>query len=118
MVPNRPVVIPAFDRRRQRASLGMTLDTGVAGRDIIHMRRIQNVVARGTLHMFTSRPVASFAADVPLRHLFGVDVVIDRVASIAGWPRGPLHIVRRIKWRPPVGPRGDEIRPPDAMGNI
>src|SRR5580700_4943512 len=108
----------ALDRSRQRASLGMTLDTSIACRDIIHSRRIQNVSARGMLHVLTSRPVALFAANVPLRHLLGVDVVIDRVASIAGRTSGPLHIVRRIKWLPPVGPFGDEIRAPDAMGHI
>src|SRR5579863_642758 len=96
----------------------MALDTGIACRDIIHSRRIQNVSARRMLHMFTSRPVALFAANVPLCHLLGVDVVIDRVASIAGRTRGPLHIVRRIKWLPPIGPLGDEIRPPDAMGHV
>src|SRR5271156_4423900 len=118
MVPNGPVIILAFDGNCQRPSLRMALDTGIACRDIIHSRRIQNVSAGGMFHVLTSRPVALFAADVPLRHLLGVDVVIDRVASIASRTRGPLHIVRRIKRLPPVSPFGHKIRPPDAMGHI
>src|ERR1700733_2237754 len=118
MVADRPVIVLALNGSRQWPPLGMALDTGIAGRDIIHSRRIQNVPARGLLHMLAARSVALFASNVPLRHLLGMDVVIDRVASIAGRPRGPLHIVGRIKWLPPVRPFGDEIRTPDAMGHI
>src|SRR5579863_6912537 len=96
----------------------MALDTGIACRDIIHSRRIQNVSARRMLQMLTSRHVALFAANVPLCHLLGMNVVVDRVASIAGRTRGPLHIVRQIKWLPPIGPLGNEIRTPDAVGHI
>src|ERR1700722_1206948 len=96
----------------------MALDTGIACRDIIHSRRIQNVSARGMLHMLAARSVALFATNVPFRYPLGLDVVINRVASIAGRPRGTLHIVRRIKRFPPIGPLRDEIRTPDAMGHI
>src|ERR1700674_5284192 len=109
MVSNGPVIILAFDGNRQRSSLGMTLDTGIACRNIIHSRRIQNVSARWMLHMLAARPVTFFTANVPLRNLFGVDVVVDRVASVAGRTRGPLHIVRRIKRLPPISPLGHEI---------
>ena len=68
--------------------------------------------------MLTSRPVAFFASNVPLRNLFCVDVVVDRMASIAGRARGPLHIVGRIERLPPVCPLSDEIRTPDAMCNV
>src|SRR5579872_320974 len=96
----------------------MALDAGITSRNINHSRRIKNVSARGMLHMFASGAVALFASDVPLCHLFGVDVVVDGVAAIAGWTCGPLHIVRRIKRLPPIGPLGYKIGPPDAMGNV
>src|ERR1700733_8612021 len=118
MVANGPVIILAFDGIRQRASLRMALDASIVRRNVIHSRRIENVSARRMLNVLAARPVALFAANVPLRHLFGVDVVVDGVASIAGWPRGPLHIVRRIKRLPPVSPFGDEVRTPDATGHI
>src|SRR6202023_3229069 len=70
------------------------------------------------LHVLTAGPVTLFASNIPLRHLFGVDVVVDGVASVASRPRRPLHIVRRIKWLPPVSPLSPEIRPPDSMGHI
>src|SRR5258707_12081866 len=96
----------------------MALNAGVVGPDVVHSRGIQGVAARGMLHMLASWAVASFAAHIPLRHLFGVDVVIDRVAAIACRTCGPLHIVRRIKWRPPVGSIGHEIWPPNTVGDI
>src|SRR5580704_1474661 len=70
------------------------------------------------LYVLAAWPVTLFAANVPLRHLFGVDVVVDGVASIAGWAGRPLHIVRRIVWLPPVSSLGDEIWPPNSMANI
>ena len=96
----------------------MALDTGVAGSDIVHACRIQNVSARWVIQMLTTGPVAFFASDVPFCDLFGVDVVVDGVAAIARRPRGPLHVVRRVEWFPPVRALRDEIRPPDSMGNI
>src|SRR5580704_4189516 len=118
MVPDRPVIVLAFDRNGQGTSLRMTLNTGIACGDIIHARRVQNVAARWMLHMLTARSVAFFAANVPLSDLLGEDVVVDGVTSIAGWTCGPLHIVRRIKGLPPVSPLSHEIRPPDSMDHI
>src|SRR5260221_10528864 len=96
----------------------MALNTSVVGPHVIHTRGIQGVSARRMLHMLASRPVAPFAAYVPLRHLFGVDVVIDGVAAIACRTRRPLHIVRWIKRRPPVGPIRHEIRAPNPVGDV
>src|SRR5882762_5064795 len=84
----------------------------------LHSRSIQDVSASGMLYMLASRAVAPFAAHLPLCHLFRVDVVIDGVAPIAPRTSGPLHIVWRIKWSPPVRAMGDEIRPPNAVGDI
>src|SRR5258708_18712827 len=96
----------------------MALNTGVVGPHVIHARRIQGVPARGMLHMLASRPVAPFATYVPLRYLFGVDVVIDGMAAVACRTRRPLHIVRRIKRRPPVRPIRHEIWPPNPVGDL
>src|ERR1700724_1663634 len=70
------------------------------------------------LDVLASWAVAAFAAYVPLPHLFGVDVVIDRVAAVTRRARGTLHIVRGIKWRPPIGSIGHEIRPPNVVRHI
>jgi len=96
----------------------MALDAGVAGLDIFHARGVENISASGMVDVLASRAVAAFAADIPLGHLFRVDVVIDRVAAIAGGTGGPLHIVGRIKWNPPIGAIGDEIGTPNAVGDI
>ena len=45
----------------------------------------------GMRNVLAARTVAAFAADVPLGHLLGVDVVVDRVAAVAGGTRGALH---------------------------
>src|SRR5271163_827898 len=96
----------------------MALDAAVARLHVIEARRIKDISSRGMLHMLASRPVAFLASHVPLRHLFLVDVVIHRMASIAGGTGGPLHIVRRVERLPPVCPLGNEIRPPHAMRHI
>src|ERR1700687_1253961 len=117
MIPNGPVVIFAFDRIFQGATLRMALNAGVAFLDIIHPRRIQGVSAGGMFHMLASRAVAPFTTNVPLSHLFGVDVIVYRVAAIARGTCWPLHIVRRIERRPPISSIGNEIWPPDAIRN-
>src|ERR1700724_972501 len=98
MVANGPVIILAFDGIRQRASLRMALDASIVRRNVIHSRRIENVSAHWMLYVLAARPVALFATHVPLCHLFGLDVVVDGVASIAGRARRPLHIICRIVW--------------------
>src|SRR6266404_6141791 len=113
-----PIIVFSLDRTAWRASLRMALNTSVVGPHVIHTRGIQGVSARRMLHVLASRPVAPFATYVPLRYLFGVDVVIDGVAAVACRTRGPLHIVRRIKRRPPVGPIRHEIWPPNPVGDI
>src|SRR5580693_4577278 len=118
MVANGPVIIFASDGIRQRASLRMALDASIVCGNIIHSRGIENVSAHWMLYVLAARPVALFAAHVPLCHLFGLDVVVDGVAPVAGRARRALHIVRRIVWFPPVSSLGNEIRPPNSMGNI
>src|SRR5258705_13252394 len=62
--------------------------------------------------------VAEFAADVPLGDFFGVDIVADGVAAVAGGAGGPLHIVGRIERDPPVSAVGNEIGPPDFVDDV
>src|SRR5580698_5414544 len=47
--------------------------------------------------------MATFASDIPFRHLIVVNVVVYGVTAIAGRASGPLHVVRRIESCPPVG---------------
>ena len=115
---DRPVVILAFDWIRQRAALRMALDAGVAGMHIIHAGGVLNVRARGTRHVFAARPVAAFAAHVPFRDAMIADIEIDGVAAIAERARGSLHIVGRVERRPPIGIVRDEIRAPNAIGDV
>src|SRR6266404_1429996 len=68
--------------------------------------------------MLAARTVAPLAAYVPLRHLLGVNIVIDGMAAVARRRRGPLHIIRRIKRGPPIGAVRDKIRPPHFMGHV
>src|ERR1700688_977628 len=93
----RPVVIFPFDGTHRRPPLRMALDARITGLDIIHSRWIQNVCTRWMLDVRASRAVAFLASNVPLRHLFGVDVVVHRMATVTGRPCGPLHIVRRME---------------------
>src|SRR5579863_8696092 len=96
----------------------MTLDAAIVGLNVVHARGIEDVAARGMLRMFASRAVALFASHVPLRNLFGVNVVSHGMASIASWACGPLHIVRRIQRRPPIGAIGHKIGTPEVMGDV
>ena len=102
VVADGPVVGFAFDRVGERLALGMALDAGIVRGDVIHLRRIQNVGARGMRDVLTAGTVAAFAADIPFRDLLGVDVVVDGVAAVAGRAGGPLHVVGGIEGRPPV----------------
>src|ERR1700722_15872534 len=62
--------------------------------------------------------VTFFAAYIPFGNLLRLDVVVDGVASVAGWSSGPLHVVWRIERFPPVSSRLDEIRQPFFMANV
>src|SRR5580692_9223380 len=53
-------------------------------------------------NVFAAWTVASFATDVPLGHLFGVDVITDGVAAVAGRSGWTLHVVGWVVRGPPV----------------
>src|ERR1700719_483104 len=114
----RPIVIFAFDRVLERLALGMTLDAGVAGVNVIEARRIEDVIAKRLLAMRLARAMTSLATDIPLGHGLGLDVVVHRMAAVAERPRGALEIVGRVKRRPPIGAVGDEIPAPDLMRDV
>ena len=96
----------------------MALDASIIGRHGVHLRRIDDVAASGMGHMLASRSVAALTPDIPFRDLLGLDVVVHRVAAIAGWPRGSLHVVRRIERCPPIPAfRGDHIRTPGMIAD-
>src|SRR6185437_3109859 len=102
VIADGPIVVFALDGIRKRLPLGVALNAGVAGRHVIHMSRILNVVARGMRRVFTTWAMATFTADVPLGDLLGVNIVTDRMTTVAKRARGAMHIVRRIKGRPPI----------------
>lgn len=83
METDRPIVIAAGDRILQRPALRVALNAGVVRRHEIHPGRIEDIVARRLAHMFAARAVAALAPDIPFCHGFGLDVVIDRMASVA-----------------------------------
>ena len=68
--------------------------------------------------MLATWAVAFFTANVPFRHCLFLNVVVDRMASIAQGTRRALHIVRRVERSPPVGPVSYEIRSPDLVRDI
>ena len=47
--------------------------------------------------------MTGLAADIPLRRLFGPDVIVDGVTAIASGPGGTLEIAGRIVGGPPIG---------------
>ena len=109
MEADRPVVIFSFDGTGERASLRVALDAGVVGADVIHSRRIHYVAPRGLLDVRTARTMTLFTAHVPLRHLLGLNVVINRMTAVASRPGRPLHIVGRIERGPPIGSVCDKV---------
>jgi len=118
LIADGPIVIFAFDRAGERASLGMGLDAGVAGLDVVHVCGIQKIGARRMRVVFAAWAVATLAAYVPLGDFFGVDVVADGVATVAERAGGTLHVVGEIERHPPVGAIGNEIGAPDFVGDV
>ncbi len=56
----------------------------------------------GMRRVLAARTVAALAAHVPLGDLLGVDVVANGMAAVARGAGRPLHVVGRIKLRPPI----------------
>src|SRR4029077_10752642 len=108
----------SFDRVGERAALRVALDAGVVRFYVVHSRRIQNIAARGMVYMSAPRTMAALAAYVPLRHLFGLNVVVNRMASVARRTCGPFHIIGGIEWLPPVPSLCDHVRTPRFVDHV
>ena len=65
--------------------------------------------------MLTAGTVASLTADIPRCDLLSVDVVANRMATVARRPSWSLQIVGRIKRYPPVGAITDEVLTPSVI---
>ena len=76
---------------------------------------IHDVGAGRVRYMIASGAVALFATDIPFGHGLVLNVVVDRMAAVAERTGGPLHVVRRIKRSPPVGPVLHEVGSPDLI---
>src|SRR6266700_5491512 len=96
----------------------MALDAGVTRADIIHARRVQNIAACRVIDMCAPGTVTALAADIPFRYLLGLNVVVHRVAAVASWPRGPLHVVGGIERFPPVPSLRHKIRTPTFVSHV
>src|SRR5271168_4387918 len=96
----------------------MALDTGVVRVDVIHSCGIQGIAARRMLDVFAARPVAALAAHVPLRYLFRVDVVVDRMAAVARGAGWALLVVWRIQRGPPIGAVSHEVWAPHFVDDV
>src|SRR5579863_2010284 len=115
LIPHGPIVVFAFDRGCQRASLRVALDAGIACRDVVAVGWIENIGADRMRHMFAAGAMAPFAAHVPLSNVLSMDVIANRMTAIACRPCRSLHIVRRIERLPPVRPLADEILAPGVI---
>ena len=60
-----PIVVFARDWIIQRTALGMALNAGVIGLNVVQACRIDDISAGGLRHMFTPGSMAFFTADVP-----------------------------------------------------
>jgi hypothetical protein len=63
-------------------------------------------------------PVAAFTAHIPLGDGFGVDVVVDRVTTIAERTSGTFGVVGWIDGSPPVCALFGEVRAPHLILDI
>ena len=113
-----PVIVFSLDRVVQRLALAVALDANVIPADKVEICRIHNVGSRGVGNVLAAWAMALFAADVPLRHRAGFDVVIHRVAAIAGRAGRAIEISWTVIGSPPVRACFDVIRKPLLFGNV
>ena len=83
METHRPIVVLTLDRTVERLPLGMTLNAHVVRLHIVQTGWIHDVGARRPFDVLAARAVTPFAAHVPFGDGLGLDIVIDRVASVA-----------------------------------
>ena len=93
----------------------MALNTDVVCMYEIEPRGIHDIRWHGLVNVLAARSMALFASCVPLRYRVRLDVVIDRVATVACWAGGSFHVIRWVIRHPPVGPVLDKISSPEFM---
>ena len=118
VVAHGPVIIFPLHRIFERAPLRVARDASVIPAYVVHAARVQNILRRMMGDMLASRSVAAFASHVPFRDGLVVDVVIHRMAAVAGRAGGPLHVVRGIEWLPPVCFRRHQVGTPHLVHHI
>jgi len=73
---------------RYRPSLGVALHADIVPSDIVELSRIHDVLRCRVCHVFAAGTVTLFAANVPLGHLLGFEVVVDGMAPSQVGPVG------------------------------
>ena len=101
-IADGPVVGLGANGRLQRPPLGMAGDAGIVGPDVVFSRGVEDGPRPRIGHMGAARAMALLAADIPFRRRLGLDVVIDRMTTVAERACGALHVVVGIKSGPPV----------------
>ena len=116
--PDRPVVVPPFDRVDVRLALRVALEAGVVGA-IGSSRAGLTIVAR------TGRATWSLPGpwhfSQPTFHsvtALGPDVVVDRMAAVAERPGRTPAVFGRIERHPPIGADCDVVGAPLAMRDV
>jgi len=102
VIANRPVIGLAFDETSTRTPLRMAGNAGVIRCDRIHFVLVQNISAGRMRNVLTPGPVATLTAHVPFCNLLCMNVIADRMATVAGWSSWALHVVGWIVFGPPV----------------
>ena len=98
--------------------LRVALNAHVVGLNIIEPRRIDDIFMRRFGDVGRSGAVALFASHIPFCNSSCLNVVVDRMATIAERAGGALHVVIGVESGPPVGTGRDVIRTPDLVVHI
>ena len=83
VISHWPIVMLARVGIARRAALRVALQAHIIRRDIVQPRRIDDRGLTRTRHVLAAGTVASLTADVPFGHLFGLDVVVGRMAAVS-----------------------------------
>ena len=113
-----PVEVLAGDWIGERLALAVALNAGVVAADVIERFGVDDVFASGVGDVFAAGTVTLLTADVPLGDLFGLDVVVDGVAAIAGWTGGAIEVAGAVERGPPVCAGFDVVGQPALFGDI
>ena len=81
----------------------MALDANVVATHGIESLRIDDVLAGRMGDVETAGAVTFFTSNVPLGDLTIVDVVVDRMATVAGGTGWTVEVGRAVEGYPPIG---------------